>query len=373
MDVKAQSRRPRSTLRDVAALAGVSAATASQALNGGPVHTDTRTRVQQAAAQLNYSAHAAARSLRTGRTGQIGMWILNERAHGDSAGAASPILADLVLGAVTAIGPSSYGLHVRTSEIEAGGWRDSAEGAIESGRYSAFIAAPQWVAPGPWWVPIREHHIPLVVINDPHADADVRVLSDNETGVRATVRYLRELGHRVVGNIAGPARHIEADARLDAFYRAIAHAGMHAPASAVRRGELTIDAGEAAMVEILRANPAEQLPSAMVCGSDLLAIGVLRAATKWGHVVPDELTVIGFDDTPLAEVVTPRLTTVGRSLVKLGEIAGSAAVRLASGGQPSPGGETVTIETRLIVRQTSGRPSYLSIPSLANTGVAGAG
>ena len=362
MDVQPQFPRPRSTLRDVAALAGVSSATASQALNGGPVHTETRARVQQAAARLNYSAHAAARNLRTGRTGQIGMWILNERNHGDRIDATSSILADLVLGAVTAIGATSYGLHVHTSDIEASGWRDSAEGAIGSGRYSALIAAPQWVASGQWWAPVREHHIPLIVINDPHADADVIVLSDNETGVRATVSYLRELGHRVVGNIAGPSRHMEADVRLDEFYRAIANAGMRAPASAVRRAEFTIDAGEAAMVEILRTNGPEQLPSAIVCGSDVLAIGVLRAATKWGLVVPDELTVIGFNDTALAEVVTPRLTTVRQSLVELGETAGSAAVRLASGGQGSRGREIITIGTELIIRQTSGRPAYVSVP-----------
>jgi DNA-binding LacI/PurR family transcriptional regulator len=290
------------------------------------------------------------------------MWVLNERGPGSTIGVNSPILAGLVLGAVTAIGSSPYGLHLYTSDIAASDWRDSAGSSIGSDRYSAFIAAPQWVASGPWWAPIREHHIPLVVINDPHTYADVTVLTDNETGVRHAVSHLRDLGHRVVGNIAGPAGHMEADLRLDAFYRAIANAGMHTPASAVRRADFSIDAGEAAMVDILRANRQDQLPSAIVCGSDLLAIGVLRATTKWGLVVPDELTVVGFDDTALAEVVTPRLTTVRRSLVKLGEAAGRAAARLASGGHLSEARQTITIETELVVRQTSGRPPYVSIP-----------
>lgn len=362
MDTTPHVRRRRSTLRDVAAVAGVSTATASQALNGGPVRAETRARVQQAATRLGYSAHSAARSLRTGRTGQIGMWIFNERAHGGGIDARSPILASLVLGAVTAIGASTYGLHVHTSDIEASEWRNSAERAIGSGRYSAFIAAPQWAASGPWWAPVREHHIPLVVINDPHADADVAVLTDNEAGVRETVRFLRDLGHRVVGNIAGPVGHMEAEARLDEFYRSVADAGMQAPMSAVRRAEYAIDAGEAAMVEILRTVPTGKIPSAMVCGSDLLAIGVLRAATKWGIVVPDELTVVGFDDNGLAEVVTPQLTTVRQSLVKLGETAGRAAVQLASGGLAHEGKRTVMIKTELIVRQTSGRPAYVSLP-----------
>jgi LacI family transcriptional regulator len=346
--------RPRARLRDVAALAGVSTATASNALRGNPVSASALERVQRAAAHLDYTPHAAGRSLRTGQPGQIGLWVnaaLDNR---------SPVLAGLVLGAVNGMEDSGYSLQVAAIGNAPGEWRARIAEVAASGRYAAFIAAHLYRDDTSWWVPVRAHGLPLVVMNDGLAKADVAIMTDNPSGIRLCMEYLHGIGHRSVGTIAGTQGHNEADVRLESFYRTAANFGMHAPEAFVRRAEaFSIAEGERVMTGLLTAWDRSQLPTAIICGDDRIAIGALRAALRYGLRVPGDLSIVGFDDAWLAEVTTPPLTTIHQSHATVGQAAAEAAIELVSAGLPE---STVTrvIPVELVIRGSSGPPTRTS-------------
>jgi DNA-binding LacI/PurR family transcriptional regulator len=343
--------RQRATLRDVAALAGVSTATASNALRGNPVSALALERVRRAAANLDYTPHAAGRSLRTGQPGQIGLWV---NAALDNT---SPVLAGLVLGAVNGMEDSGYSLQVAAIGNAPGEWQARIAEVAASGRYAAFIAAHLYRDDTSWWVPVRAHGLPLVVMNDGVAAADIAIMTDNRSGMRLLMEHLHALGHRSVGTIAGTEGHNEADIRLDAFYRAAANLGMRAPEAFVMRAEaFSIAEGERAMTRLLGTRERADLPTAIVCGDDRIAIGALRASLRHGLRVPGDLSIVGFDDAWLAEVTTPPLTTIRQSHARVGQAAAEAAIELVSAGIPIER-ITRTIPVDLVVRDSSGPPA----------------
>jgi DNA-binding LacI/PurR family transcriptional regulator len=346
-----EASRQRATLRDVAALAGVSTATASNALRGNPVSASASERVHRAAAHLDYTPHAAGRSLRTGQPGQIGLWV---NAALDNT---SPTLAGLVLGAVNGMEDSGYSLQVAAIGNAPGEWQARIAEVAASGRYAAFIAAHLYRDDTSWWVPVRAHRLPLVGMNDPLAAADVAIMTDDRSGMRLLMEHLYGLGHRSVGTIAGTAGHNEADIRLDAFYRAAANLGMHAPEDYVTRAEaFSIVEGERVMTALLTTRDRASLPTAVVCGDDRIAIGALRASLRLGLRVPGDLSIVGFDDAWLAEVTTPPLTTIRQSHARVGQAAAEAAIELVSTGIPHER-ITRTIPVELVVRGSSGPPA----------------
>lgn len=340
----------RAALRDVAALAGVSIATASNALRGNPVSASTAERVRRAATHLSYTPHAAGRSLRTGQPGQIGLWV---NAALDNT---SPVLAGLVLGAVNGMQDSGYSLQVAAIGNAPGEWQARIAEVAASGRYAAFIAAHLYRDDTSWWVPVRAHGLPLVVMNDGLAAADVAIMTDNQAGIRLLMEHLHALGHRSVGIIGGTESHNEADARLAAFYMAAANLGIHAPEAFTDRARaFSIAEGERVMSELLARPDGSPRPTAIVCGDDRIAIGALRAALRHGLAVPGDLSIVGFDDAWTAEVTTPPLTTIRQSHAIVGQAAAEAALELVATGIPAAK-VTRRIPVELVVRGSSGPP-----------------
>lgn len=196
--------------------------------------------------------------------------------------------------------------------------------------------------------------IPVVVV-DPVGEAGPDVPSIGATnwrgGLTAT-RHLLELGHRRIGVIGGPEQVLCSRARLDGFRAAMETAALPPDPALVRHGDFHVEGGyRHGRVLLGLADP----PSAIFAGSDLQALGVYEAARETGRRIPDQLSVVGFDDLPIARWVGPPLTTVRQPLVEMAMAGAQLIVALAAGEQPLH--RRLELATSLVVRQSTAAPA----------------
>ncbi|MCT2278994.1 LacI family DNA-binding transcriptional regulator [Micromonospora chalcea] len=195
--------------------------------------------------------------------------------------------------------------------------------------------------------------IPLVAV-DPIGDLfpAPAVGTNNWSGALAATRHLLDLGHRRIGVITGPVRDLSARARLDGFHAALDYAGVPFDQSLERRGVFTFENGRDLAAQLLaRPDP----PTALVCGDDLQAMGVYAAARAAGLRIPDDLSVVGFDDVEQAAWLAPPLTTVRQPFAEIGATAARLALTMADGRAPAQ--ERYELGTTLVVRGSTAPPS----------------
>lgn len=195
--------------------------------------------------------------------------------------------------------------------------------------------------------------IPYVVIDtDGEPPADVpSVGSDNWNGGLVATRHLLSLGHRRVAAITGPSDMLCSRARVDGFRSAHEEAGVTFDPGLVRTGNFYVEAGYKHGLDLL-SRP--ERPTAIFAGSDMQALGVLRAARELGLRVPDELSVVGYDDLPLASWVGPALTTVRQPLAEMGAAATRILFDLIAGRAPQV--RRLSLATELVVRESTAPP-----------------
>ncbi|HEY3871368.1 MAG TPA: LacI family DNA-binding transcriptional regulator [Actinocrinis sp.] len=195
--------------------------------------------------------------------------------------------------------------------------------------------------------------IPFAVI-DPAGDLEEDVPAVGATnwqGGLAATRHLLELGHRRVGVVAGPSTMMCSRARVDGYRAALETAGLPYDPSLVRAGDFHHEAGFALGMELLRL---PDRPTAIFAGNDLQALGLYEAARVLGLRVPDDLSVVGFDDLPVARWVGPPLTTIRQPLAEMAVTAARLVVDLARGRRP--GALRVELATRLVERSSTAAP-----------------
>lgn len=200
---------------------------------------------------------------------------------------------------------------------------------------------------------LRSRDIPFVVVDPVAEPADTpSVAVTNWNGGLDATRHLIGLGHRRIGVIGGPPRLLAARARLDGYRAALDEAGIAPDPEVIRSGEFEVWDGETAAEQLLTmADP----PTALFACSDALAAGVYRVASRLGLRIPDELSVVGFDDLGPAEVwLNPPLTTVHQPIAGMAEEATAMALALARG--KSPARTRLVLATELIIRGSSARP-----------------
>lgn len=296
-------------IRDVAREAGVSYQTVSRVLNDSPaIRPSTREQVLRAIDELGYRPNAAARALVTSRSKIIGVLSSQSALYGPTTSIQAIEIAARVAGyrlSVTSIGASDY------ASIRAG-----LDILLSQSIEALVILAPQV---GVFEV-IHELSIdvPFVTLEASAID-DGRSLSVDQTrGARLAVRHLLDLGHTDIVHLAGPSDWLEAQARLDGYRSELVAAGLVPRAHLV--GDWTAESGYLAGRELLGAT--EELGgrefTAVFCGNDQMALGFLHACRESGVVVPDEVSVVGFDDSPEAMHFAPALTTVRQNFVEIG-------------------------------------------------------
>jgi LacI family transcriptional regulator len=189
---------------------------------------------------------------------------------------------------------------------------------------------------------------PMVIVDRglEGVDADL-VRIDHEYGAYLATRHLLELGHRDIATISGPATTSVAQMRLAGFCRALEEAGIEVPRDRMLESDFTSTGGYSAAATLLERNP----PSAIFAANDMIGIGVLRAAAERHILVPTQLSVIGFDDIQMSRYVYPALTTVGQSILQLGEMA--AEVLLRRIGTPALATEHRIVTPSIVLREST--------------------
>ncbi|MEG5263492.1 LacI family DNA-binding transcriptional regulator [Pseudomonas sp. JDS28PS106] len=302
------------TIKDVAALAGISYTTVSHVVNKTrPVSEPVRLKVEAAIAQLEYVPSAVARSLKAKSTRTIGLLIPN---------GINPYFAELARGIEDHCERNGFCVILCNSDDNPDKQRNYLRVLLEKrvdGLIVSSVDGDVSVAGG-----LAEVRTPLVVVDrelDGISADTVRI--DHEQGAWLATRHLLDLGHRRIACIGGPADTPVAEMRLAGYRRAMQQAGVSLSPGWMVTSEFTSPAGYRAAVSLLH----HDRPTAIFAGNDVIAIAVLRAAAERGIAVPKDLSVVGFDDIQMSRYVYPALTTVGQSIRQLGETAAQMLLR----------------------------------------------
>jgi LacI family transcriptional regulator, galactose operon repressor len=304
------SNRSRPTLQDVARKAGVSAATVSYVLNGtGSVGRDVQKLVQDAAKSIRYRVNFAARATRTGQTHSIGLILPDLN---------NPFFPEMAQVVQAAARHAGYAVFLVDSEGDTDIERSGAEDLISRG------------VEGIVWFPASEQDVlaeyrddvPIVVVDRPLPDYDT-VSSDYDAGGVALAKHVIASGHERIGMVVGPQTLSSAEQRRGGFVRTICQSGQIV-------WEVENDFS-IKLSDQTRRQLDDDSVTVIVCGNDLIAIGVMRALHEQGRRVPDDVSVVGFDDIPWAGYSIPGLATVRQPFGALGKQAADLLIRRISG------------------------------------------
>ncbi len=302
------------TIKDVAALAGISYTTVSHVLNKTrPVSEEVRLKVEAAIAALDYVPSAVARSLKAKTTATIGLLVPNSL---------NPYFAELARGIEDYCERNNYCVILCNSDDNPDKQRSYLRVLLEKrvdGLIVASTGGDESFAAG-----LSAVRTPMVIVDRGVVGLETDMVRiDHEEGAYLATRHLLGLGHRAIAFIGGPDNTSVAQLRLAGHLRALRQAKIKVPAKWLLSSDFTSTGGYQAAARLLDS----ERPSAIFAGNDLLGIGVLRAAAERNIRVPDELSVIGFDDIQMSRYVYPALTTVGQSILHLGETAAELLLR----------------------------------------------
>jgi DNA-binding LacI/PurR family transcriptional regulator len=327
-------------MADVAKLAGVSHQTVSRVLNDHPnVRPQTRDRVLAVIRQLDYRPNAAARTLVTRRTRTLGVISFDTTLYGP---------ASMLYGIERAARHSYF---VAIASLPAFD-RRSVLGAVDRFLGQAvegiIVIAPQTTA-----VTALRHvpaNLPLVAVGCGTHASLASVAIDNAAGAALATRYLLDLGHKTVHHLAGPRTWLDAKERIDGWRQALRAA--KAPQPDMLAGDWSSASGYQIGHQLA------QMPgvTAVFCANDHMALGLLRALSEQGRRVPEDISVVGFDDIPESAFFLPPLTTVRQDFGELGRRALDRLLSRIAGSQNDKAGPWVPVAPELIVRSSAARP-----------------
>ncbi|MDT0323073.1 LacI family DNA-binding transcriptional regulator [Streptomyces millisiae] len=302
----APRRGSRPTIRDVAALAGVSKSAVSRVFNGqGGISEPTRERIQEAARKLGWSPSASASALRGERTRTIGLVIVQD----PDALAADQFFAETVVGLEHELGPREYGLRLHVIGPDPEQETALYERLARERRVDAFILTDSRVGDARPDL-LRRLGIPGLLIGRPWREGAVECVHSTglEQAMAAAADHLVELGHRDIAYLAGPADRVHIGLRRHRLERSLASHGL--TLRALVDTELTNEATAEATRRLLD-DPSDR-PTAIIYANDTMALTGIATAQRMGLRVPEDLSVIGHDDLPLGRWFHPRLTTISQ-------------------------------------------------------------
>jgi DNA-binding LacI/PurR family transcriptional regulator len=323
---KPETRERRITIGDVAARARVSKSAVSFVFNGRPgVGEAARDRILQAARELDWRPDARARALSRSRAQALGLVIRRE----PELISTDPFFPQFVAGVESGLSDAEYALVLQVVQDEASEHAAYVRFAHESRVDGVFLTDLRTDDERPG--ELTRLGMPCVLVGPaaPMADGMPPIGLDDEAGVRRAVRHLSALGHRRIAHVAGDERFVHSDVRRRAWADEMAQLGLEPGPVVV--ADFTGASGARATHELLDlAEP----PSAIVYANDLMAIAGMSVATDRGIRVPADLSVVGFDDIPLAPYVVPPLTTVRQSVVEWGRACARTLVALVESREP---------------------------------------
>jgi DNA-binding LacI/PurR family transcriptional regulator len=336
--------REHTDIRTIAEMANVSVATVSRTMNHvTTVNPRMAKRVWEVIDQLDYFPNTQARALVSGRSKLFGL-IISEITN--------PFFPELIQGFEEIAVENGYEILISSTNYDPKRMSNCIRRMLE--RKVDGVAIMTFGIEEPLLEQLAKRNVPMVFIDVGPQRSGISVLKvDYHHGIRQGVQHLAALGHRNIFFISGPARLHSAQSRVAAFSRSLSECGIAPDPRCIVEGDHTMEGGVAAMEKILAA---KIRPTAVMCSNDMTAIGVLHKLYRAGLRVPDDLSVIGFDDIHMAEVTIPPLTTIQMSRFELARAAVSA-LRAQVEERDDPVREhEFNIQTNLIVRESTGFP-----------------
>ena len=332
-------------IRGVASHAKVSIATVSRTINHVPtVDPALAARVWKAVADLNYFPNTQARALVSGRSRLLGLVISD---------ITNPFFPELIHEFEQVAVARGYEILIGSTNYERKTMESCARRMLE--RKVDGIAIMTFGVEEFMLERILEEKIPVVFIDSGIKNPQSSTLTvDYRNGIHEAVQHLAVLGHRKIAFISGPLKLWSAGARRIAFSDCMRLVGLTVNPDWIIEGDHTLDGGRDAMQRLLSMS---QHPTAIICSNDMTAIGVQHALFEADRKVPEDFSLVGFDDIHLAEYTIPPLTTIRMSCKDIALAAVNSLLdQMKKEGDPTSQHVPPTVPTRLIVRQTTGLP-----------------
>lgn len=338
-DVSKRAAR-QTSIKDIARLAQVSHPTVSRALQNSPlVNPRTAEKIRKIAEQMGYRASAVARGLVTQQTRTIGLVVTT---------VADPFISEVFSGIEQEAHARGYCVFMAESNADPQREREVVRTFAER-RVDGIIVISSRV--GALYLPLlSEMRVPIVLLNDQHPGAFVHsVMIRNLDGSRAAAGHLIGLGHRRIAYLGDQTGYQSDTERCAGYRQALEAAGIEFSPELVVQGDGKPDAGQRAMSQLLTL---PDPPTAVFCYNDMTALGAMQSIRQHALRVPDDISVVGFDDVFFASYTQPPLTTVRQPMRRMGQLAMESLFKLMSGDEEEI---RIKVDAELIVRESTAR------------------
>ena len=304
------------TMKDIAKLACVSTSTVSHVINQSRyVSEEIAERVNRAAQELNYSPSVLARSLKTNRTKTLGMLVTTS---------SNPFFGEVVKGVERSCYQKGYNLILCNTEGDQERMTTSISTLLQK-RVDGLILMCSSLEGEHIEIFDKYPDVPVVVMDwGPMLFASDKIQDNSLRGGYIAAKYLIECGHHEIGCITGPLNRYQAQMRYEGYKRALNEEGLEFHPSWIIESNFECDGGYEAFNRMYQKGP---LPSAIFVCNDMMAMGVINAANEKGIAIPEELSIIGYDDIQIAKYMSPSLTTIHQPKYRLGQAAVETLLR----------------------------------------------
>ncbi|KKI93163.1 LacI family transcriptional regulator [Bacillus sp. SA1-12] len=331
------------TIKDIAKVAGVSVTTVSRALNGySDVSESTREKIIAVSKQLNYSPNTLARSLVMNKSKTIGLLVsdMTKQSRKDN------LIFEVLRGLNQFSAETDYDLVLFSTDSTRQREKTYSQLCRERRVDGAIIQGIK--TDDPYLQEVVNSDIPCVLIDIPIESETVgHVTTDNVLGATKAVNHLLELGHRQIAMVNGHEFAFVSQKRLEGFKLALQEANVPLREEWIINGAFEEEIAEEKVYQLLKTNPEI---TALFCASDLMAIGAIRAVKRLGLSIPDQISIVGYDNILLSSYISPPLTTIAQSIYEMGYEAGKLLIEILEEKTIS---HKKILETNLVVRETT--------------------
>lgn len=306
------------TIKDIANEAHMSHTTVSRALNNSPlISEETRKMIQKLAETMNYVPNKSAKSLVNVRSYNLGIFFTS---------LVKATSSDFIYSIMQSVNDSVPELY---TVIYNGIDKLSANYRITKANYDGILLVSMNHEDDRWIQQICEAGVPLVVINRELSQPGIKnVFCEEKKGVWEAVRFLRDFGHRNIAYIKGDENSASTIRRFAGFEEGMKYYGMEIKKEYIQYGDYSAESGYQCIQNLIKI---PERPSAVICASDAVAFGAARAIQEWGLSIPDDISLIGFDDGILASYSYPQITSIGRPIRQMAEEGICQLLRLING------------------------------------------
>jgi len=332
------------TIKDISRLSGYSITTVSKALNNySDIATSTKKHIKKICNEVGYIPNAQAQSLVSKKSYTIG--IIFEEMSG--VGLQHPLFSKILESFKTEVEKLGYDIMFLSKSQGNGNSGSYYQHSIRKQVEAILVLCAEFDSDE--MHELYDCNLPIVNIDFTN-EKICNITSNNESGIKKSVKHLVDLNHKKIAHIHGSLETYIGGIRRDYFIEAMEENNLVVNEDYLVNGEFfSRENGFEAMNELLKL---KEQPTAIVCASDMLAIGAMQAINQYGKKVPDDYSIIGFDGVELGQIITPKLTTIKQDTEQMGKMAAKYILRMINTKKQTKNGQTITVETTVLEGET---------------------